>query len=92
MLCVWLSTDMNMVDMYMKYVSPHVYSHYQYTIVCDDNDNDNESHKYLYKLLDTLHITIPGRVLELAMVKLGVGSQVTPRHYELPQTSMENIV
>ena len=54
LLCVWLPTDANMVDMYTKNVSPCLYHHHQCTIMDDENDDDMECHQYLCKILITI--------------------------------------
>ena len=56
--CVWILTKLNMVDMYTKNVSPTLYECHHCTIVQDDEDNDAECHKYLYEILDTSGMTI----------------------------------
>ena len=58
LLCIWLHTDANMVDMYTKNMPPHLYNHHQCTNVCDDNDHNKECQQYLHKILDISLITI----------------------------------
>ena len=65
--CIWLHTDVNMVDMYTKNMSPCLYNRHRCTIVHDANDNDEECRQYLHKILDISHITItnsPGEALD----------------------------
>ena len=77
-LCIWLHTDANIVDMYMKNMSPFLYHCHQCTIMCDDNDDDKSCHQYLHKILDISHITItnsPGEGVSLW--------ELAPRCYQL---------
>ena len=83
LLCFWLPTNANMVDMYMKNVSPHLYHHHQCTIMCDENDDDEKCHQYLHKILDHSYITITNLLGEgvrsgQAEPAVGVGSQELP--------------
>ena len=55
LLCVWLPTNANMVDMYMENMSPCLYHHHSHIIMHDD---DESCHQYLHKILDISHITI----------------------------------
>ena len=50
-LCMWILTKMNMVDMYTKNVSPQLYECHCCMIVHNEKDNDAECCKYLYEIL-----------------------------------------
>ena len=83
LLCIWLHTDMNMVDMYTKNVLSCLYNHHRGIIVHDDNDDNDECWQYLHKILDISHITItnsPGEGVGAGQAEptVGVGSQALP--------------
>ena len=83
LLCIWLPTNTNMVDMYTKNVLPHLYHHHRHTIMHEENDEDEECCQYLHKILDISHITItnsPGEGVGSGQAEaaVGVGSQPLP--------------
>ena len=57
-LCIWIPTALNMVDMYTKNVSQRLFECHRQPIVHEDEDDEEECHKYLYEILDTSHVTI----------------------------------
>ena len=82
-LCIWILTAINMVDMYTKNMSQLLFECHQCTIVRNDEDDEEECHKYLYEILDTSHVTItvsPGEGVASGQTDpaVGVGSQALP--------------
>ena len=57
-LCVWIPTPLNMVDMYTKNVSQQLLEQHHHMVVCDNEDDDKECCKYLYEMLDMSHETV----------------------------------
>ena len=85
LLCIWLHTNSNMVDMYTKNLSPHLYNHHQCTIMHHETDDDKECCQYFHNILGISHITItnsPGESIGSGRAEpsVGVGSQALPIH------------
>ena len=82
-LCIWILTAINMVNMYMKNMLQRLFEHHRCTVVHNDEDDEEECHKYLYEILDASHVTITnspekGVASGQADPAVGVRSQALP--------------